>query len=103
MTDKTYVPRWGAGVTPQEWRQRLLTLASPVRQAAARIIWWEFLSLRLAGDRCTVIDDMLRLGAEVPDEDLKNALVQIGMPRKTAERRVTTPKPRPLRRKKPTQ
>lgn len=102
MTEKAYVPRWGAGVTPQEWRQRLLTLASPAREAAARIIWWEFLSLRLVGDRCDVIDDMLRFGAEVPDEDLRNALMQIGMPRKVAERRITQPKPRAPRRKYPT-
>lgn len=99
MTEKAYVPFWAKGVTPQEWRQRLLTLASPAREAAARIIWWETISLRLMGDRCDLLDDMLRFGPEVPDEDLRNALVQIGMPRKTAERRITTPKPRPPRRK----
>ena len=102
--DKTYAPRWSKGVTPQEWRQRLLTLASPAREAAARIIWWECLSLWMVPDRSDVLDDMLKHGAEVPDQDLQAALIQIGLPEGFVRRRITTPKPRPPRRKKqPTQ
>lgn len=104
MTDKAYVPRWSKGITPAEWRQRLLTLALPVRHAAARIIWWECLSLRLVPDRDACIDDMLKFGPEVPDHDLQQALIAIGVPPHVAIRRVQPIKPRPPRRKKqPTQ
>ena len=102
MTEKAYVAYWAKGVTPQEWRQRLLTLASPAREAAARIIWWETISLRLMGERCDLLDDMLRFGPEVPDEVLQAALIQIGLPKRFVMRRITAPKPRPPRRKYPT-
>lgn len=100
MSDKAYVPYWAKGITPAEWRQRLLTLALPVRHAAARIIWWECLSLRLMPDRSDVLDDMLRNGPEVPDTDLQQALIQIGLPEKFVMRRITAVKPRPPRKKK---
>jgi hypothetical protein len=103
MSEKSFVPRWSKGVAPAEWRQRLLTLALPVRHAAARIIWWETLSLRMHGDRCDVLDDMLKHGPEVPDQDLQAALIEIGLPEKFVARRITAVKPRPPRRKKPTQ
>jgi hypothetical protein len=104
VSDKAYVPRWSKGITPAEWRQRLLSLALPVRHAAARIIWWECLSLRLVPDRDDVLDDMLKHGPEVRDEELQAALIQIGLPTGFVMRRITTPKPRPPRRKnKPTQ
>jgi len=104
MTEKAHVPYWSRGITPADWRQRLLTLALPVRHAAARIIWWETLSLRLVPDRDDVLDDMLKHGPEVPDEELQAALMQIGLPERFVLRRITTPKPRPPRRKKqPTQ
>jgi hypothetical protein len=103
MTEKTHVPYWSRGISPAEWRQRLLTLALPVRHAAARIVWWETLSLRMHNDRCDVLDDMLANGPEVPDEDLQAALIQIGLPSRFVMRRITTPKPRPPRRKIPTQ
>ena len=102
MTEKAYVPFWAKGITPAEWRQRLLTLASPTREAAARIIWWECLSLWLVPDRSDALDDMLKHGAEVPDQDLQAALIQIGLPRRFVMRRITAPKPRPPRRKYPT-
>jgi hypothetical protein len=101
MSEKSFVPRWSKGVTPTEWRQRLLTLA--LRHAAARIIWWETLSLRMHGERCDVLDDMLKHGPEVPDQDLQAALIEIGLPEKFVARRITAVKPRPPRRKKPTQ
>jgi hypothetical protein len=103
MTEKTHVPYWSRGISPAEWRQRLLTLALPVRHAAARIIWWETLSLRMHNDRDDTLDDMLANGPEVPDEDLQAALIQIGLPSRFVMRRITTPKPRPPRRKIPTQ
>jgi hypothetical protein len=104
MTEKAYVPYWSQGVSPAEWRQRLMTLALPVRHAAARIIWWETLSLRMHNDRDDTLDDMLKHGPEVPDSDLHAALIQIGLPSRFVMRRITTPKPRPPRRKKqPTQ
>jgi len=104
MSEKAYVPYWAKGITPAEWRQRLLTLALPVRHAAARIIWWECLSLRLVPDRSDALDDMLKHGPEVPDQDLQAALIEIGLPTGFVMRRITTPKPRPPRRKKqPTQ
>jgi hypothetical protein len=104
MSDKAYVPRWSRGITPTEWRQRLLTLALPVRHAAARIVWWETLSLRMVPDRSDALDDMLKHGPEVPDSDLQAALIEIGLPEGFVRRRITTPKPRPPRRKKqPTQ
>lgn len=99
MGDKTYVPRWGKGVSPMEWRERLMTLNSPAREAAARIIWWEFLSLQLVGERCDVLDDLLAYTPAVTDAELQDALVAIGMPRAVAQRRITTPKPRPPRRR----
>jgi len=102
MTEKAYVPYWAKGISPDEWRQRLLTLALPVRHAAARIIWWETLSLRMHNDRDDTLDDMLKHGPEVPDEELHAALIQIGLPERFVLRRITTPKPRPPRRKKPT-
>jgi hypothetical protein len=101
MSDKAYVPRWSRGITPTEWRQRLLTLALPVRHAAARIVWWETLSLRMVPDRSDALDDMLKHGAEVPDQDLQAALIQIGLPQAFVMRRITAVKPRPPRRKKP--
>ena len=103
MTEKAYVPYWSRGVSPAEGRQRLLTLALPVRHAAARIIWWETLSLRLVSERDDSLDDMLKHGPEVPDAELQAALIQIGLPERFVLRRITTPKPRPPRRKKPTQ
>jgi hypothetical protein len=101
MTEKAYVPYWAKGISPAEWRQRLLTLALPVRHAAARIVWWETLSLRMYGDRDDTLDDMLH-GPDVPNEELQAALIQIGLPSCFVMRRITTPKPRPPRRKKPT-
>jgi hypothetical protein len=81
-----------------------MALALPVRHAAARIVWWETLSLRMVPDRSDALDDMLKHGAEVPDQDLQAALIQIGLPEGFVRRRITTPKPRPPRRKKqPTQ
>ena len=103
MSDKAYVPRWSRGITPADWRQRLLTLALPVRHAAARIVWWETLSLRMVPDRSDALDDMLKHGAEVADQDLQAALIQIGLPQAFVMRRITAVKPRPPRRKKPTQ
>jgi hypothetical protein len=104
MSEKAYVPYWAKGITPAEWRQRLMALALPVRHAAARIIWWETLSLRMHNDRDDTLDDMLKHGPEVPDSDLQAALIQIGLPSRFVMRRITTPKPRPPRRKKqPTQ
>ena len=100
MSEKAYVPYWSQGVSPAEWRQRLMTLALPVRHAAARIIWWETLSLRMHNDRDDTLDDMLKHGPEVPDSDLQAALIQIGLPTGFVMRRITTPKPRPPRRKK---
>jgi hypothetical protein len=100
MSEKAYVPYWSQGVSPAEWRQRLMTLALPVRHAAARIIWWETLSLRMHNDRDGTLDDMLKHGPEVPDSDLQAALIQIGLPSRFVMRRITTPKPRPPRRKK---
>jgi hypothetical protein len=99
MTEKAYVPYWAKGITPAEWRQRLMALALPVRHAAARIIWWETLSLRLVPDRDDVLDDMLKHGAEVSDGDLQAALIEIGLPEGFVLRRIQTPKPRPPRRK----
>jgi hypothetical protein len=103
MSDKAYVPRWSRGITPAEWRQRLMALALPVRHAAARIVWWETLSLRMVPDRSDALDDMLKHGAEVPDQDLQAALIEIGLPQAFVMRRITAVKPRPPRRKKPTQ
>jgi hypothetical protein len=103
MTEKAYVPYWAKGITPAEWRQRLMTLALPVRHAAARIVWWETLSLRMHNDRDGTLDDMLRHGPEVPDSDLQAALIEIGLPQAFVMRRITAVKPRPPRRKKPTQ
>jgi hypothetical protein len=81
-----------------------MALALPVRHAAARIVWWETLSLRMVPDRSDALDDMLKHGAEVPDSDLQAALIEIGLPEGFVRRRITTPKPRPPRRKKqPTQ
>jgi hypothetical protein len=81
-----------------------MALALPVRHAAARIVWWETLSLRMVPDRSDALDDMLKHGAEVPDQDLQAALIEIGLPEGFVRRRITTPKPRPPRRKKqPTQ
>ncbi len=101
MSDKAYVPRWSRGITPADWRQRLMALALPVRHAAARIVWWETLSLRMVPDRSDALDDMLKHGAEVPDSDLQAALIQIGLPQAFVMRRITAVKPRPPRRKKP--
>jgi hypothetical protein len=104
MAEKAYVPYWAKGITPAEWRQRLMALALPVRHAAARIVWWETLSLRMHNDRDDTLDDMLKHGPEVPDSDLQAALIQIGLPSRFVLRRITTPKPRPPRRKQqPTQ
>jgi hypothetical protein len=81
-----------------------MALALPVRHAAARIVWWETLSLRMVPDRSDALDDMLKHGPEVPDQDLQAALIEIGLPEGFVRRRITTPKPRPPRRKKqPTQ
>jgi hypothetical protein len=81
-----------------------MALALPVRHAAARIVWWETLSLRMVPDRSDALDDMLKHGAEVPDQDLQAALIEIGLPEGFVRRRISTPKPRPPRRKKqPTQ
>jgi hypothetical protein len=78
-----------------------MALALPVRHAAARIVWWETLSLRMVPDRSDALDDMLKHGPEVPDQELQAALIQIGLPQAFVMRRITAVKPRPPRRKKP--
>lgn len=97
--DKPYVPYWSRNVTPEQWRERLMTLESPVREAAARIIWWETASLRLVADRTDIFDDLIKFGADVPDDDLQQALIKIGVPEKFAMRRIAPLKPRPPRRR----
>jgi hypothetical protein len=98
MSEKSYVPRWSQGITATEWRRRLLTLSSPVREAAARIIWWETLSLRPVSERSSMLDDMLR-GPEVPNHALQAALIRIGLPSGFVMRRISEAKPR-VRRKR---
>lgn len=88
--------RWGAKVPPAEWRQRLMTVEPPARYACARIVWWEFFSMRLMPERWGHIDMMLRRRDEVPDDVLVEALVQVGAPRAWAEKRVIV-KPRARR------
>jgi hypothetical protein len=70
-------------------------------EATIRLLQSETLSLRMHGDRCDVLDDMLKHGAEVPDQELQAALIEIGLPQAFVLRRITAVKPRPPRRKKP--
>lgn len=88
--------RWGAKVPPAEWRARLMTVEPPARYACARIIWWEFFSMRLVPERWGHIDMMLKRRDEVPNEELVEALIAVGAPRAWAEKRVVI-KPRARR------
>lgn len=88
--------RWGASVLPAEWRERLLSVPEPARFAAARLIYWEFFSMRLIPQRWDHIDDLIERREEVDDETLVKALILVGAPRSWAERRIIV-KPRARR------
>jgi len=79
---------WGAGVAPQEWRERLDTLPVPQRYAAARIVWWEFFAERKVSRRWPHLDDLLAQRDEVEDPVLFQALLDIGAPPGWAARRI---------------
>ena len=80
--------RWGANVLPAEWAERLLLVPTPARYAVARIVWWEFFSMRLVPARWAEIDDLIAQRDEVTDEALVEALVMVGAPRAWAEKRI---------------
>jgi len=80
--------RWGANVPPAEWLARLMTVEPPARYSCARIVWWEFFSMRLVPDRWGHIDMLLKRRDEVPNDVLVEALVAVGAPRAWAEKRV---------------
>jgi hypothetical protein len=88
--------RWGASVLPAEWRARLMTVTPPARYACARIVWWEFFSMRLVPVRWPHIDKMIAHRDEVEDKALIEALITVGAPRAWAERRIII-KPRARR------
>lgn len=89
--------RWGANVLPAEWAERLLSVPAPARYAVARIIWWEFFSMRLVPVRWPDIDDLIAHREEVEDEKLIEALILVGAARAWAERRIIV---RPRNRRK---
>jgi hypothetical protein len=80
--------RWGASVLPAEWRARLMTVTPPARYACARIVWWEFFSMRLVPVRWPHIDKMIAHREEVEDKALIEALITVGAPRAWAEKRI---------------
>ena len=88
--------RWGSNVVPAEWAERLLSVPTPARYAVARIIWWEFFSMRLIPQRWPDIDDLIAHREEVEDKELIEALILVGAPRAWAERRIIV-KPRARR------
>ena len=73
---------------PAEWNERLLSVPEPARYACARIIWWEFFSMRLVPARWADIDDLIAQREEVADDALVEALVMVGAPRAWAEKRI---------------
>lgn len=77
-----------------------MTVALPARWAAARIVWWDFFSNRLVGDRWPHLDRMLLHRDEVEAGVLVDALVAVGYPRPRAESRTKPPKPRKPRQRK---
>jgi hypothetical protein len=89
--------RWGASVLPAEWVERLRAVPTPARYAAARIVWWEFFSMRLVPVRWPHIDKLIAHREEVHDKDLVEALIVVGAPRAWAERRIIV---RPRNRRK---
>jgi len=80
--------RWGSNVLPTEWAERLLAVPTPARYAVARIVWWEFFSMRLVPARWAEIDDLIAQRDEVADDALIDALVMVGAPREWAEKRI---------------
>ena len=80
--------RWGANVPPAEWAERLLAVPTPARYAVARIVWWEFFSMRLVPVRWPEIDDLIAHREEVEDKELIEALLLVGAPRVWAEKRI---------------
>ena len=89
--------RWGTNVLPAEWAERLLSVPTPARYAVARIIWWEFFSMRLIPQRWPDIDDLIAHREEVEDTVLIESLLLVGAPRHWAEKRIIV---RPRNRRK---
>jgi len=95
-----HIPRWGRSISADEWRRRLLALPVPARHAAARIVWWEFYSLLLVGERETRLDDLIRHHETIPDEELVDALIRVGWPATAAHGRIKPERTRDGRRER---
>lgn len=67
------------GIGPDEWLRRVITLPAEIRREAACVIWWDFFSSRLSGERWTHLDKYVnRIVRDVSESDLAKALIDCG-------------------------
>lgn len=59
--DPAEIAQWVSlkAVTPQEWLERVLSLPERCQGTIARMIWWDFWSERLVGERWKEFDHWL--------------------------------------------
>jgi hypothetical protein len=92
--NKTYSLEWltvARKVTELEWADKVEKLEERIRGPVARMIWWDFFSGKLVGNRWSSLDRYIP-GPRNQEEDwtaeeLCNGLVACGYPRLEATRR----------------
>lgn len=75
-----------------EWRKRIESIRDIlVRTKVARIVWWDWYSLKTKSDRWFSLDEYLRQdieGIKPPQNEVEDALVHIGYTRAAAKKRI---------------
>ena len=69
-------------VRPSEWVRRIDGLDEYLRDPVACILWWDFFSMRLVGERWPHLDKYLPFHEhpEIPTDAIVEALIAIGYP-----------------------
>jgi len=72
------------GVSPSEWRRRVLQLAEPIRTKIGCLVWWDFFGARDVTERWSELDDIVNGHKKLHDypdfsrEELINGLLCVG-------------------------
>ena len=74
---------------PEQWVEEINNLPETVRPATARIVWWDWFSMRLVPDRWNHLDQYLTEDRVIPpDNEVIAALMALGYPHQRALKRV---------------
>ena len=74
---------------PEEWVEQLNKLPRTIRPIVARIVWWDWFSMRLVPVRWHHLDQYLtHCQTPPPDEEVIAGLVSVGYPVIRAKKRV---------------